>query len=129
MKGSWLQGEARTLESLATNQENYAREAQGDRTKLMKFYNSEFQVCHQSFVTYHKTPHPKKNHKFYCILRHCPFQPLLHPHPSATSPTKILHKMPPPPLHCVRLGPTNHLLNCLQHLWPDLQVLTAQCLV
>ena len=57
------------------------------------------------------------------------FQPLLQPHPSATSPTKILHKMPPPPLHCVRLGPTNHLLNCLQHLWPDLQVLTAQCLV
>ena len=53
MKGSWLQGEARTLESLATNQENYAREAQGDRAKLMKFYNSEFQVRHQAFSTYH----------------------------------------------------------------------------
>ena len=56
MEGSWLQGEARTLESLATNQENYAREAQGDRAKLMKFYNSEFQVCHQAYVTYHKAP-------------------------------------------------------------------------
>ena len=44
MEGSWLQGEARTLESLATNQENYEREEQGDRAKLMQFYNCEFQV-------------------------------------------------------------------------------------
>ena len=47
VEGSWLQGEARTLESLATNQENYEREGQGDRARLMQFFNSEFQVSHQ----------------------------------------------------------------------------------
>ena len=51
----------------------------------------------------------------------CEFQPLLHPRPSAVSPTPVLQKMPPPPLHCIRLGPTNFLLKELRVLWPELQ--------
>ena len=131
VEGSWLQGDPRTLESLATNQENYQREGQGDRARLMNFYNSEFQVFFIMFQI-HIYPYNSislKLQKCKFVIRCFLFQPLLHPHPSATSPTKILHKMPPPPLHCVRLGSTNHLLTCLQHLWPDLQVLNVQCLV
>jgi hypothetical protein len=52
-------------------------------------------------------------------------QPLFKSHPSATSPTKILLKAPPPPLHVVRLGPTNHILAVLLKLWPGLQVIIA----
>jgi hypothetical protein len=51
------------------------------------------------------------------------FQPLFTPHCSATGPTKILLKAPPPPLHVVRLGPTNHILSVLGKLWPGLQVI------
>jgi hypothetical protein len=51
------------------------------------------------------------------------FQPLFKPHPNATSPTKILHFAPPPPLHVVRLGPTNHVVSALCKLWPPLKVI------
>ena len=51
------------------------------------------------------------------------FQPLLRPHPSAAGETKVLHKAPPPPLHVVRLGPTNHLLKSLGGVWDGLQVM------
>jgi hypothetical protein len=53
------------------------------------------------------------------------FQPLLRPHRSATGETKVLLKAPPPPLHVVRLGPTNHLLKSLQGLWGGLEVIIA----
>ena len=49
-------------------------------------------------------------------------QPLLHPNQHNGTATKIIIKAPPPPLHCVRLGPTNHLVRALRELWPDLQV-------
>ena len=50
-------------------------------------------------------------------------QPLFLPRPSAAGETKVLLKAPPPPLHTVRLGPTNHLLNSLGTVWDGLQVI------
>ena len=68
---------------------------------------------------YHKQPNTTRSSlmKFY----NCEFQPLLHPHPSAAAPTKVLLKMPPPPLHCIRLGPTNFLTKELGVIWPELK--------
>ena len=46
----------------------------------------------------------------------------MEPDPEAAPPTKVLHRIPLPPLHTVRLGMTNHLVDCLTNLWPELQV-------
>ena len=47
-------------------------------------------------------------------------QSVFEPRPGESS--KVIHKLPPPPLHVVRLGGVNHLVNCLMELWPPLQV-------
>ena len=44
MEGAWRRGEARTLESLAATHKEYKDKGQGVRSRLMGFYNAEFQV-------------------------------------------------------------------------------------
>ena len=112
VEGVWMEGGSRTLESLVTNQEKYEKEGHGDRSRLRQFYNSEFQVIALS-------PHVMI---FPVLWLTDLLQPLIRPHPAADTPTKVLHRMPPPPLHCVRLGPKNYLISALLELWPDLQV-------
>ena len=50
VKGLWLKGVYRTLESLSRDAAAYAAEGGGDRGRLMHFYNSEKQVRVLNFI-------------------------------------------------------------------------------
>ena len=45
VKGFWLKGVYRTLESISRNAKAYAEEGRGDRGRLMQFFNCEREVC------------------------------------------------------------------------------------
>lgn len=90
-KCMWKKGKERTLESLSSSQERWMSETGGNRKQLMNYRNVEF-------------------------------QPLLRPiSDNSNSSTKILTKVPPPPLHTFRLGPVNHVIKCLSNHYPNLK--------
>jgi hypothetical protein len=45
VKGFWLKGVYRTLESISRNAQAYAAEGRGDRGRLMQYFNCEHEVC------------------------------------------------------------------------------------
>ena len=119
----------------------YKENGRKDRKQLPNFFNCEYKVINictikervlisviDNFLIY--MPYIYWLPSFVSILEFSfisvimikYLQPLLHPNQHDGTTTKILIKAPPPPLHCVRLGPTNHLVRALRELWPELQV-------
>ena len=92
--GDWIKGEPRSLESLKEHQAEWRNTTMGVRGRLKDFFNVEFEPLFS-------TNRPSWE------------GPLL--------PTYILLKIPPPPLHTIRLGPVNHLIAYLDKLYPELQ--------